>query len=87
MNEIKIGNKKIGPKQTVKFTASADMIEKHFTINPKLRQSDNFVSVTKDEVIEIKFNINKVRKYMGSGEIEKIETEDFMWNFRRDTRN
>ena len=66
--------------------AGAEMIEKHFTVNPKLRESDNFFSVTEEEVKEIKFLINKVKSYMGSDNIEKIETEDFMWNFRRDTR-
>ena len=63
--------------------AGADIIEKHFTVNPKLRESDNFFSVTKEEVKEIKFLTNKVRTYMGSGDIDKIDTEDFMWNFRR----
>ncbi len=67
--------------------AGAEMIEKHFTINPKLRESDNFFSVTEDEVKEIKFLINKVKTYMGKDNIDKIETEDFMWNFRRDTRS
>ncbi len=66
--------------------AGAEMIEKHFTVNPKLRESDNFFSVTEEEVKEIKFLIDKVKSYMGSDNIEKIETEDFMWNFRRDTR-
>ena len=66
--------------------AGAEMIEKHFTINPKLRESDNFFSVTEEEVKEIKFLIDKVKTYMGSDNIEKIATEDFMWNFRRDTR-
>ena len=65
--------------------AGADIIEKHFTVNPKLRESDNFFSVTKEEVIEIKFLINKVRSYMGSHEVEKIDTENFMWSFRRST--
>jgi sialic acid synthase SpsE len=63
--------------------AGADIIEKHFTVSPKLRESDNFFSVTKEEVMEIKFLINKVRTYMGSNSIDKIETEDYMWNFRR----
>ena len=66
--------------------AGAQIIEKHFTDNPKLRESDNFFSVTEEEVKEIKFLIDKVKSYMGSDNIEKIETEDFMWNFRRDTR-
>ena len=42
--------------------------------------------MTKEEVIEIKFLIDKVRKYMGSTEVEKIDTEDFMWAFRRNTK-
>tara|TARA_Y100000768_G_C23913347_1_gene651102 strand:+ start:370 stop:1218 length:849 start_codon:yes stop_codon:yes gene_type:complete len=63
--------------------AGADIIEKHFTVSPKLRESDNFFSVTKEEVREIKFKIDQVKKYMGKDDIEKIDTEDFMWSFRR----
>lgn len=65
--------------------AGADVIEKHFTVTPKRRESDNFFSVTKEEVEEIKFKIDQVRKYMGRGDIEKIPSEDFMWEFRRKT--
>ena len=65
--------------------AGADVIEKHFTSTPKLRESDNFFSVTKNEVKEIKFKIDQVRQYMGSDSIENIPTEDYMWSFRRKT--
>jgi len=67
--------------------AGADIIEKHFTVNSKLRDSDNFFSVNEDEVREIKFKIDLVRKYMGSPFITKIPTEDFMWDFRREKKN
>ena len=63
--------------------AGADIIEKHFTVNPKLRESDNFFSVTEEEVKEIKFKIDQVRVYMGKNDISKIDTEDYMWTFRR----
>ena len=56
---------------------------KHFTVNPKLRESDNFFSVTEEEVKEIKFKIDQVRVYMGKNDISKIDTEDYMWTFRR----
>jgi N,N'-diacetyllegionaminate synthase len=66
--------------------AGADIIEKHFTTTPKLRESDNFFSVTEEEVKEIKFKIDQVRQYMGSGSISKIPTEDYMWDFRRNKK-
>ena len=61
----------------------ACVIEKHFTINPKLRESDNPFSVTPEELREIVFRVRQVEEYMGSGEISKIETEEYMWSFRR----
>ena len=65
--------------------AGANAIEKHFTVNPKLRESDNPFSVTPDELREIVFRVRQVETYMGSGEIAKIEAEDYMWSFRRNT--
>ena len=52
---------------------------------PKLRLSDNPFSVCPDEMEEIVFKVKKTNSYMGSGEIDKIDTEDYMWNFRRNT--
>jgi sialic acid synthase SpsE len=63
--------------------AGANMIEKHFTVAPKLRESDNFFSITADDLKELIFKVRQVETYMGSGDIVKIDTEDFMWDFRR----
>jgi len=65
--------------------AGANVIEKHFTVNPKLRESDNPFSVTPEELREILFRVRQVERYMGSGAISKIETEEYMWSFRRQT--
>jgi sialic acid synthase SpsE len=65
--------------------AGANVIEKHFTINPKLRESDNPFSVTPEELREIIFRVRQVEQYLGSGEISKIDTEEYMWPFRRHT--
>lgn len=64
--------------------AGANMIEKHFTITPKRRESDNFFSVTPEELEEIVFKVRQTERWMGS-RIERIETEDYMWDFRRPT--
>jgi sialic acid synthase SpsE len=64
--------------------AGARMIEKHFTVNPKLRESDNPFSVTPNELREIVFNVRQTELYMGQ-EIARVEAEDFMWDFRRVT--
>ena len=63
--------------------AGANMIEKHFTVAPKIRESDNFFSVTADDLRELIFKVRQAETYMGSGEIIKIDTEDYMWDFRR----
>ncbi len=65
--------------------AGANVIEKHFTINPKLRESDNPFSITPEELREIIFRVRQAEQYMGSGAISKIETEEYMWSFRRHT--
>ena len=48
----------------------AKIIEKHFTDNPKLRESDNFFSITPSELKEIKFKIKKVEEYIYSPDFE-----------------
>lgn len=63
----------------------ANMIEKHFTVNPKLRESDNPFSVTPGELREIVFRVRQVESWLGSGEITRIPAEEFMWSFRRKT--
>jgi N,N'-diacetyllegionaminate synthase len=65
--------------------AGASMIEKHFTVNPKLRESDNPFSITPDELREILFRVRQVELYLGDGEIETIEAEAYMRDFRRPT--
>lgn len=63
----------------------ANMIEKHFTVNPKLRESDNPFSITPGELREIVFRVRQVEEWLGSGEITRIPAEEFMWSFRRKT--
>lgn len=65
--------------------AGANMIEKHFTINPKLRESDNFFSITPDDLREIVFRVRQAESYMGRGDVVKVDTEEYMWHFRRST--
>lgn len=65
--------------------AGANMIEKHFTVNRKLRDSDNPFSVTPGELREIVFKVRQTEEFMGDGDITKIETEGYMWDFRRET--
>ncbi len=65
--------------------AGANMIEKHFTVNPNLRKSDNFFSLTPEEFKEMIWKVRQVETYMGSGDIVKIDTENYMWSFRRVT--
>ncbi len=65
--------------------AGASMIEKHFTVNPKLRESDNPFSITPGELHEIVFRVRQVEELMGRGDIERIEAEHYMWDFRRQT--
>ena len=66
--------------------AGANMIEKHFTINPKLRESDNPFSIDPEELEELIFKIKKTHKIMGKGDIQKIPTEEYMFSFRRKTK-
>ncbi len=63
--------------------AGANMIEKHFTVNAKLRESDNPFSVTPEELREIVFRVRQTEEILGKGPISKVEAEDYMWTFRR----
>ncbi len=65
--------------------AGACMIEKHFTVNPKLRESDNPFSVTPDELREIAFRVRQVEAILGSGGIARVPAEEYMWSFRRES--
>ena len=62
--------------------AGACIIEKHFTDNIKLRESDNFFSVTYDEVIEIKQKMKKVFSFLHN---KNEKTEDYMRDFKKYT--
>ena len=66
--------------------AGANMIEKHFTITPKRRESDNFFSITPDDLKDLIWKVRQVEQYMGRGDVVKIDTEEYMWSFRRDTK-
>ena len=63
--------------------AGAQIIEKHFTVNPKYRLSDNFFSVTSEEVKKIKFDLDKVHKIMFSPNFKKSDPEKFMRDFKK----
>ncbi len=65
--------------------AGANMIEKHFTVNPKLRESDNPFSITPDELREIIFRVRQVEQWMGRGDVDVVDTERYMHDFRRVT--
>lgn len=67
------------------IAAGANMIEKHFTVNPKLRESDNFFSITKDDLQRIVFEVRETESILGRPDMVKIDTEDYMWDFRRHT--
>ena len=62
------------------IAAGAKIIEKHFTDNIKFRLSDNFFSVTYDEVIEIKNIIKKIHTYLHNFD---DTNEYFMKNFKK----
>ena len=63
--------------------AGATIIEKHFTVTPKSRESDNFFSITSRDLESIIFRIRQVEKIMGRGDVVTIPAEDFMRDFRR----
>lgn len=65
--------------------AGANVIEKHFTVNPKLRESDNPFSITADELREIVFRVRHVERVLGSDAVTRTAAEDYMWPFRRHT--
>ena len=63
--------------------AGAQIIEKHFTDQPKYRLSDNFFSITSNELKEIKFKLDQVFQFIHSPEFEKEDPEKFMRSFRK----
>jgi len=62
------------------IAAGADIIEKHFTDNIRLRESDNFFSINYEELIELKFIIKRTHKLMYNF---NYEVENFMRNFKK----
>lgn len=63
--------------------AGAQIIEKHFTVNPKFRLSDNFFSVTSQQVKKIKFDLEYVYNVMYSPKFEKHDPEKYMRDFKK----
>jgi sialic acid synthase SpsE len=63
--------------------AGARIIEKHFTVTPKSRDSDNFFSITPPDLEEIMFRIRQVERIMGRGDVVTTASEDYMRDFRR----
>jgi len=63
--------------------AGASMIEKHFTVHPKSRESDNFFSLTPDDLRELVFKVRQTETFMGRPDVTRVETEAYMWDFRR----
>ena len=63
--------------------AGAQIIEKHFTINPKYRLSDNFFSVTSQQVKKIKFDLEHVYNIMYSPNFSKNDPEKYMRDFKK----
>ena len=61
----------------------AQIIEKHFTDNPKLRESDNFFSITKDDPMEIRFKIDNAHKCIYSPDFDQADPEKYMRDFRK----
>lgn len=63
--------------------AGAQIIEKHFTINPKYRLSDNFFSVTEEQVKKIKLDLEWSYQATYSPSFEKSDPEKYMRDFKK----
>jgi sialic acid synthase SpsE len=63
--------------------AGAQIIEKHFTINPKYRLSDNFFSVTEEQVKKIKLDLEWSFQATYSPSFNKDDPEKFMRDFKK----
>ena len=63
--------------------AGAQIIEKHFTVNPKYRLSDNFFSVASQQVKKIKFDLEHVYNVMYSPNFKKNDPEKYMRDFKK----
>ena len=76
-----IGHSDHTPGTNIPILASAvgaNIIEKHFTDNPKHRLSDNFFSITKEQLIKIKFDLEYVHKVLYSPSFDKDDPEKFI---------
>lgn len=63
--------------------AGAQIIEKHFTTNPKYRLSDNFFSVTEEQVKKIKLDLEWSYQATYSPSFEKSDPEKYMRDFKK----
>lgn len=61
----------------------ANIIEKHFTDNPKHRLSDNFFSITKEQLIKIKFDLDYLYNILYSPSFKDDDPEKFMRDFKK----
>lgn len=81
-----IGHSDHTPGTNIPILASAvgaNIIEKHFTDNPKYRLSDNFFSITKEQLIKIKFDLDYFYKILHSPTFKEDDPEKFMRDFRK----
>ena len=63
--------------------AGAQIIEKHFTTSPKYRLSDNFFSVTEEQVKKIKLDLEWSYQATYSPSFEKSDPEKYMRDFKK----
>lgn len=64
----------------------AKILELHFTDDKSRQFRDHQLSITKDELVELKKNIDKTSTLLGSKEkkpVKDIETPERIWEFRR----
>ena len=70
----------------IAVSLGAKILEIHFTDDKTREFRDHKISVTKDELIDLKVNINKTLALLGSEikkPVENIETKERIWEFRR----
>lgn len=82
--ECPIGHSDHTPGTNIPIIAGAvgaNIIEKHFTDEPKHRLSDNFFSITKDQLIKIKRDLDYLYKVIHSPEFKNDDPEKFMRKF------
>jgi len=63
--------------------AGAQIIEKHYTINPKYRLSDNFFSVTEEQVKKIRLDLEWAFQATYSPSFNVSDPERFMRDFKK----